>query len=368
MHVLHVIDSLGLGGAERMLVDIANSTVLDGHRVSVCVTRTDVTLSEQLDRRIDLLVLGRRRTVTPLALLHLLRWVRAHAVDVIHVHMRSSAKLVLALRASGLLAVPVVLHDHYGTIEIDRHVPAWFRLGHRFLAHYVGVYEKLQTWAISAGMPRERTSTIANGLALTRLAATSHVDLHRTLGVPPSTLVGVQVATIRRDKAIEVTLEALALARHRDRIHIALIGSVGDHAYAAECRERAEALGVSSSVTFLGGRRDVPELLAGASFGVLSSKTESGPLVLIEYLAAQLPLIATRVGDIGARLEAAGVPGFVPPGDPDALATALDALADLTRAQREARIERGTAALRRGWEIRSIMPRWYEVYRVALEA
>lgn len=39
MRILHVIDSLALGGAERMLVDIANASVSDGHTVSVCVTR-----------------------------------------------------------------------------------------------------------------------------------------------------------------------------------------------------------------------------------------------------------------------------------------------------------------------------------------
>ena len=87
---------------------------------------------------------------------------------------------------------------------------------------------------------------------------------------------------------------------------------------------------------------------------------------MIEYLAAGLPIVATRVGDIGRRLAEAGVPGFVAAGDAGGFARELDALLALTPAARRARGELGTQILVEGWDIRSAMPRWYSVYRDAI--
>lgn len=63
MRILHVIDSLELGGAERMLVEIANSATADGHEVSACVTRSATTLASDLHPKIKLTTLNRSRQI-----------------------------------------------------------------------------------------------------------------------------------------------------------------------------------------------------------------------------------------------------------------------------------------------------------------
>lgn len=366
LHVLHVIDGLGLGGAERMLVDIANATVADGHRVSVCVTRADDTLARELDPRVELLVLRRRGRVDPAALVRLAAWLRRRKIDVVHAHMRSNLVFALALRAMNLVRAPIVFHDHYGTIETDNSIPPWFRVGRRWIAHYVGVYDRLCEWAGRAGVPAARTTTIPNALDLARLRGAAPVDLRAELGVAPDVPIGVMVGRLRRDKGVELLLEAVARSRHRGRMRVVLVGGDGEPDYTADCRRRFDDLGLADTITFLGPRTDVPGLLPSADFALLASHTESGPLVLIEYLAAGLPVVATRVGDIGRRLAAAGVPGFVEAGDVAAFAAELDALVALDRAQRHARGALGRRILDEGWDIRAAMPRWYEVYRAAM--
>ena len=368
MHVLHVIDGLGLGGAERMLVDIANRTVADGHRVSVCVTRDNVTLASELDPRVHLLVLARRARVSPLGLLRLARFIRSERVDVIHAHMRSNVAFVLQLRISRAIRTPIVFHDHYGTIEVDTSIPTWFRIGHRFIERYVGVYDKLTAWARSAGMDPSRTTTIPNALDLSRFVGAPVSGIRAELGIDASTTLAVMVATLRRDKGIEVLLEALARTSAREQIRVLVAGTDGEPDYAARCKARCAELGLDRTVTFLGGRTDVPSLLAAADLALLTSHTESGPLVLIEYLAGRLPVVSTRVGDIGRRLAEAGVPGFVAPGDAAAFARELDTLLALTLTARRARGELGQKILAEGWDIRSAMPRWYSVYREAIAA
>jgi glycosyltransferase involved in cell wall biosynthesis len=364
LHVLHVIDGLGLGGAERMLVDIANSTVADGYRVSVCVTRHDVTLARELDPRIHVLVLARRARISPLGLLRLARFIRAEHVDVIHVHMRSNLGFVLQLRVSRAIRTPIVFHHHS---IVPASIPVWFRFGQRFIEHYVGVYDGAIAWARDAGIDTSRTSLIPNAVDLSRFAGAPHSEIRSELGIGESTLA-VMVATVRAVKGIELLLEAIAQSSRRAQIRILIAGIDAEPAYAARCRARCTELDLERTVTFLGGRKDVPSLLSAADLGLLTSHRETGPLALIEYLAAGLPIVSTRVGDIGHRLSELGVPGFVAPRDVAAFARELDAVLALAPAARRARGELGRQKLVEGWEIRNTMPRWYAIYRDAIDA
>lgn len=367
MHIVHVIDGLGLGGAERMLVDIANATLHDGHRVTVCVTRDNTLLRSALANGIEVVVLARRRRFDLAPVMRLARWIRANRVDVLHVHMRSSLSFMLALRSLHLVRTPIVFHDHYGTIETDSSVPRWFRVGRRMIDQYVGVYERLTEWAVGAGVDRARAMTIPNALDLTRLRGSKPVDVRTAFAVQDQDLVAILVATVRRDKGLEILIRALARTRSRERLRVLVVGSEPDAAYSTECRALVRQLDLESVVSFVGPRTDVPGLLLGADLGLLSSHTESGPLVLIEYLAARLPIVSTLVGNIGRDLHVRGVPGFVPPGDADAFAGAVDALVSLDHAARRARGERGTELLTESWNIRGAMPAWYLAYSRAIE-
>lgn len=366
MHVLHLIDGLGLGGAERMLVDIANQTAADGHRVSVCVTRTDLTLRHELSPAIEVLVLGRTNRISPVALARLAGYIRARRVDVVHVHLRSNLAFLAPLRAAHLVRAPIVFHDHYGTIEVDTEIPAWFRIARRYIEVYVGVYQRLVEWAVAAGVPPARAVTIPNALDLARLESSPSATFIADLKLERPKLVIIAVATLRPDKALEVLLDAVARSRHRDEFVVLSIGTEPNADYAEALRVRARTLGLDETMRFVGGRTDVPQVLRTADAAILTSKTESGPLVLIEYLAAKLPIVSTRVGDIGRRLASAGVPGFVEAGDVDAIVRELDALVELTPDERRARGELGRQKLAESFDLRVVMPRWYDAYRAAI--
>src|SRR5258705_412825 len=141
MHIMHVIDGLPLGGAERMLVDIANATAAGGVRVSACVTRSCIDLAGSLDSRVHLHVLGRTRRCDFKAVRQFARLVQEERVNLLHAHSRSTFSLLAFVKMIGWLKPPIVLHDHFGSIEKDASVPAWFRFAGRFcLRRYIGVY------------------------------------------------------------------------------------------------------------------------------------------------------------------------------------------------------------------------------------
>ena len=357
MHVLHVIDALALGGAERMLVEIANASHADGMRVSVCVTRSGTQLASRLEPGIELLVLGRTRTAEVRPLVRLARWIRRNAVDVVHCHGKSSFSLVALLTASRAISTPVVYHDHHG-LEIDARIPWWLPLARRTLAAYVAVYPGGLDWARRAGVPDAQRHLIPNALDLARVAR----QVVTGTPLPASSRSRlVYVGGMRREKAIDVLLDAIA--RVKAPVVLNLIGGDADPAYAAACRARAAEPDLEGKVVFLGPREDALALAATADLAVHSSRSESGPLVLAEYAACGVPFVSTNVGGVADELARAGAGRFVPRDDPAALAAAIDEMLALPAARRRALGESWREAARKQLDISVVLPRWRDLYR-----
>lgn len=356
MHVLHVIDALSIGGAERMLVEIANRTSADGHRVSVCVTRTGLALAPALSPAVELFVLGRTGRVDVWPLVRLARWLKTERVTIVHCHGRSSFSLMAVLAAARATRVPILMHDHLG-VEAHPDAPVWFRIAQRYLAAYVAVSEPQLAWARRAGVPTSRQHLIVNAIDT---AALKH---KRVTGEPLEPAAGhrlVCVGGIRREKAIDVLLEAVARMRTRATLHI--IGGDLDRSYAERCRERAQQNDLLGRVRFLGQRDDALAVAATCDLGVHAARSESGPLVLAEYAALGVPFVSTNVGEIARLLADAGIGAFVAPDDPQALADAIDGALALPVNVRQQEGQRGIAVAHARFDLASVIQRWYSVY------
>jgi glycosyltransferase involved in cell wall biosynthesis len=360
---MHVVDSLAIGGAERMLVDIANQSVMDGYRVSVCVTRTGMNLGHDLRPEVRVHVLGRRRRFDLSAMYRFAKILRMQQVDVLHVQGRSSLALLVFMTSLKLISTPIVFHDQYNSISRYDPVPLWFRVASRHIGHYVGIFDEFKPWAVRAGIPANRISIISNAFPIDRFRDARPLDIPQTFGPQiQGKLVGVVVAGIRPVKGIDVLIEALAYCTSRSRVLVIVLGGVRHEEYATTCRNLVAERDLDATVLFGGERVDVPNVIKGADFAILPSRSESGPIALIEYMAAGLPFVASLVGDIGHRVASMGVPEFVEPGNAIALAKALDRLVDLPGDERRRRGIRGQQIAFREFGIRNCMPQWYEIY------
>jgi glycosyltransferase involved in cell wall biosynthesis len=147
------------------------------------------------------------------------------------------------------------------------------------------------------------------------------------LGIAPNTWVMGWVGRLTGEKGPDVFIDALAHVRRPEWTAVIL----GDGPRRPELEARAAALGLGARMRWCGVVPGAGRLYAAFDVFVLSSRTEGIPIVLFEAMAAGTPVVATRVGgvpDVVTEREGA----LVPPGDPTALAAAIDAVAADPRA------------------------------------
>lgn len=369
LRVMHVIDSLSLGGAERMLVELANRSARDGHRVSVCVTRCDGPLSAELDSSIPVRVLARRSRFDFAATREFAKFAGAQKAQLFHAHGRSSFSFVAFARALRLVRAPILLHDHTG-LGLDAGVPRWFQVwGKHHVAHYAGVFPASRDWARKAGLPERVISVISNALDLSRyLSNDAPRDLRSEFQLPQNALIALMVGGLRREKGLDVLLDALAKLSDfdRTRLRVLVAGGFADEDYVRACQAQCTELKLDETVRFLGQRADAAQLMRAADLTISPSRSESGPLVLIEFLASGLPTVSTTVGGIAQQVEKLGVALMAPPDDAAALSQNIARVLAMSENERRAMGETGRAAALQNFDVSGAAPQWYALYRSML--
>ncbi|MBA2299032.1 MAG: glycosyltransferase [Actinobacteria bacterium] len=323
IRVLTLIDTLrSAGGAERIAA--TTTAGLDPTRFErwICATRpTKGPLVDSMrESGVRVVALERKSSLDLRAWWSLVRLLRRERIDVLHAHGHSSnAWGVLVGR---LARVPVIVcHEHTWSYSgdrlrmlVDRELIA--RGSDAFVA--VSREDRRRMHELE-GIEEARTRLVANGIPPLPPGDPKRVRGELEAGTD-AVVVGA-VTVLRPQKALHVLIEAVSLLRPRDaEVILAIAGSGPDY-------PRLRSL-AGPSVRFLGNRSDVPDVLAAYDVAALSSDFEGSPLGVMEYMAAERAIVATRVGGVPDLIED-GVHGLlVPPRDPTALAAAIDTLVD----------------------------------------
>lgn len=214
----------------------------------------------------------------------------------------------------------------------------------------VCVSEDVAAWARTLSLHPERVHVEANGVDTDRVRPSGRPVTPAT-GAPFT--VGF-VGTLKPWHGVESLVDAVALLVARDPSWRLLL--VGDGPMAADLLARADRLGVRAAVEATGALppEEVPAQLARMDVGVAPYPPGAAyfsPLKVFEYLAAGLPVVAGRVGQLPRLLDGDPPLGvLVPPGDVDALADALSALrADEAQRTRLGRAGRCAAVEHHTW-------------------
>jgi glycosyltransferase involved in cell wall biosynthesis len=253
-----------------------------------------------------------------LGLLELVALIRRERPDIVHVN--SSKAGVLGRMAAVLARVPIVVFTVHGWAfkAYSGIASTLYRAADRLMARATTITICVTEADRAAGVAArtcdpDRTVVIANAVDVDAVPPARHD------GDPPRIVTVGRLAWPKDPRTL-----VRALARLPDRSFSAVI--VGDGPDRSGMETEIRELGLESTVELCGARRDVPELLARSDVFALASRSEGGPISILEAMAAGLPVVASDVGGVRELVVEGATGMLVPAGDPDALAAALERL------------------------------------------
>jgi len=328
-NVLFIIDSFEQGGSERQALQLLRQLHESGRcRVHLACLQNKGSLRADAEKLgigeipeypltsfYDLNFAKQLRRLTA--------FIKQNRIDVVHTHCFYTN--IFGMTGAFLARVPGRVTskgetDGFRTPRQKRAERIAFRLAHRVIANCLVVQNQL----IKEGVNPRRIVQHYNGLDLDRMKIQPNYSREEALAMfdlpqEPSRHFVTMIANLHNPvKNYPMFLRAAALVRAQ----VADAGFViaGEGSLMDSLRGLASELGIANDVFFIGRCDNVAELLFASDVGVLSSTAEGFANVILEYMAAGLPAVATDVGGVREAIAEAQTGYIVPSGDHESMA------------------------------------------------
>ena len=344
--VLHIFGKMDRGGAEMRTLELMPLLKEKGVRLDFC-TLASSERAGHLDQQIrelggevfrcpirpGLLTFGRR----------FLKFLRGADYDIIHSHVHYASGYIVHLARRGGVRGRIV---HFRNTT-DGRALTWrrrlykalmLRMANRNATAILAVCRGAMDFAWGPDWQSDpRTAVIYNGLDTSKYEhiACDRQGLIGELSLSPDCRIVISVAHIHRQKAHDVLLDAASAVVAKNPKVIFLL--VGDGVLRLEMEQKAKELGLGDNVYFLGLRSDVPRLLKSSDCFVLQSRWEGLPGVVLEAVAASLPVVGTDLPGVREIAEHTDLVSIVPVEDSKALADRLLTVIEATTQEKSSR-------------------------------
>ena len=277
--VLQIIDTLGIGGAERVFVDMCNILKENNQDISaLLLLENNGELASEL--KVPIVQLNRKSKWSVISMYICSLILKKY--DIIHCHSRHIYKYIALVNLVFRTNSKIVFQDHYGSIDIDKSIPFLFDTLFK-PKYYIGVSNTLTQWAITALKIKQDNVFLLQNIIKRRSYNATQMNLDFIL--------------VSNIKPIKNNLFAIELCKSLDA-SLLLIGKSQDNDYFKEITsELNDKIRIDSTVS------DAQAIMSTAKIGLHTSKSETGPLVLIEYLAQGLPFLAYETGEVAKMLK-----------------------------------------------------------------
>ena len=333
MRIIYVLTSLGVGGAEKQVIGLAERMAARGHRVLLVVLKEQA--GEEWATKIEKSYLKIRKN--PVAIMR--GFIIANEIfeefkpDLVHSHTFPANLFARILK---FISKPFLL---IGTIHNVYEGGWWRMLAYRWTD---GLSERMTAVSEAAAerfvrlkaVPQSKVIVLTNGIEVEEFdpGKIRRGELRKRLGVEEQ-FVWLAVGRVTAAKDYENLLCAFALIHaKRCETRLWIVGEDIERE-GEQLRDLAKELGVGEAVSWLGLRRDVAALMGNADGFVLSSAWEGMPLVLGEAMACGKPVVATDVGGVREIVGRCGV--IVAAKNADALASGMSQVQEMGDDKRE---------------------------------
>jgi len=321
MRIVQIIDSLQVGGAEKMAVNFANSLSKKIEFSGLVVTRNEGPLTSQIATGVNYLFLNKKNAVDLKALFKLKAFCVKGQVEYVHAH--GTSFFMAFLLKMIYPKIKIIWHEHAGArvqASFTNNLP--MRFCSQFFDGIIVVNQTLEKWFkdvlkfknviylpnFTLLNPNETKNTILKGTAGKRILCLAN------LRSPKNHQMLIDVAKKIMEYAPEWTFH--------------LVGKDFGDAYSRLIHENISALGLQNNVYIYGLREDTGYIISQCDIGILTSSSEGLPVALLEYGLQEKAVVSTDVGEIPLIIST-GINGyFVPSNDAELFAKALIRLID----------------------------------------
>ncbi len=260
------------------------------------------------------------------------RFIRENEIDLIHTHGARANCYGMLIRTLTDVKWLATVHsdprdDFMGKGALGLVYTLANKRALRKADHLLAISDRFKE-ILTAGfnIPSERVSVMLNGIDFEKNLPKPY--RREELGLSEEDFVLIMVARLEPVKGHKVALKALQNVNgtHNGKVKLLI---VGDGQQREELKKCTVELGLGNVVNFLGHRNDVEKIYPAADAAILTSYSESFPLVLLEAARAGVPVITTDVGGVNKLIPDDRYGWIIPVENPEALAARIELAMDL---------------------------------------
>lgn len=320
MKILYVITGLGLGGAEKVVCDLADQMSTLGHQVKIAYLTGKVVVHPK-NINVDIIPLDLNNFYgLYLASKKYKKLIQDFQPDIVHAHM-VHANIFTRINRIGC-AIPKLICTAHNSNEGGRLRMIAYRLTNFLSDFNSNVSQEATESLISKGaFNKNNLTTVYNGIDLSKFKSFKTEEKNDEIMV-------LSVGRFNEQKDYPNLFRAIKILKDNSLIEKVKFYIAGEGDLRPQLEKTIEDFGISNNVVLLGKRSDIPKLLNQADYFVLSSRHEGLPTVVIEAMACETFVVAT---DCGGSAEILGETGIlVPIQNSEALAKGLEQAMSLT--------------------------------------
>ncbi len=333
MKILHVYTGGGeIYGAERVIYNLACEQIKSSMSPEVVYFKRsgrNSFLGLLNDSQIPVHVVDSRSRLDTSAFMTL-RGICLHSSPrILHSHGYKGDIFLAILKRT--LRGPAIISTKHGSTEATSRASLYEHLGDlsfRYFDKVVAVSEYTKKKLIELHVPDGKIEIIHNGIDVSSFTRAGKGSLRQALGLEEGSKVVGFIGRLGPEKGIPYLLEAAdTICRSTRGVYFILIG---EGILKEETEGFIASRGLNDRIIMLGWRRDATGLLPDMDMLLLPSLTEGTPMIILEAMAAGVPVIASDVGGIGEIIEDSRTGLLIKPRDSGAIVESVKALMDDT--------------------------------------
>ncbi|KIL43003.1 glycosyltransferase family 4 protein [Jeotgalibacillus campisalis] len=329
MKILHVISGGETGGSKNHLLSLFRGE--SSHEMMLLVFQKGKLYEEALQEGINVKLMEQKNRYDLSFLKKFKAFIHSNQVDIVHSHGARANLFVRLIKKNLQAKWAVTVHsdpdlDFMHNKKLSTLFSALNKWSLAKTDRLFAVSDRFKTMLMNYGIPDRKIVSIYNGISFDRGKIMGD---RASLSLTEDDFVAAIVARLHPVKGHSVLFKAIAAVKDEMDLTVLIVGE-GD--LKTSLINEAKKLNIEENVRFMGFRTDIDALLSLSDVSLLTSKSESFPLVLLESAREETTVITTDVGGVRSLIPDPSYGWVVSIDDHEELASALKEAYSLKKA------------------------------------